>query len=355
MTKTLAVLGAVIAILATACGGGAGGGTAATTAPAATTAAATQAAASPSPTGLPCCTKIKVAYSNITGDDMTVWVTFEAGIFKNRGLDVDLQYINGGAQTSAALISSSVNVAQFGGGEVLGAVAGGADIVIVGQLAPVYPYKLYVAKGIKTIADLKGKKVGISNAGGSSDIATRDALKKNGLDPDKDVDMVAVGSHSNRTAALLTGQIDAGLDDPPEDNKLVAAGLTALIDLASQKIPASNTAIVVQRSYLTANKAVVQAYIDAIVEGIAYANKNKDFTIGVLKKYFKSDSTEDMTRAYDFFLHSVTPAYPMPGADQLATSVDILAKKNPKVKAVDLAKMIDTTFVKSAQDRKVGQ
>jgi len=351
MRRTLVVLAAILGILAAACGGG----TAATSAPPATKAPATQAAASPSPAGLPCCTKIKSAYSNITGDDMTVWVTFEAGIFKKHGLDVDLSLINGGAQTSAALISNSVNVAQFGGGEVLGAVAGGADLVIVGQLAPVYPYKLYVAKGIKTIADLKGKKVGISNAGGSSDIATRDALKKNGLDPDKDVDMIAVGSHSNRTAALLTGQIDAGLDDPPEDTKLVAAGLTALINLASQKIPASNTAIVVQRSYLTANRAVVQAYIDAIVEGIAYANKNKDFTIGVLKKYFKSDSTEDMTRAYDFFLHEVTPAYPMPGPDQLATSVDILAKKNPKVKDVDLAKIVDTTFVKSAQDRKVGQ
>lgn len=354
MRRTLVVLAAILGILAAACGGGAGGGAAATSPASATKAAATQ-AASPSPAALPCCTKLKSAYSNITGDDMTVWVTFEAGIFKKHGLDVDLSLVNGGAQTSAALVSNSVSVAQFGGGEVLGAVAGGADLVIVGQLAPVYPYKLYVAKGITKIADLKGKRIGISNAGGSSDIATRDALKKNGLDPDKDVDLIAVGSHSNRTAALLTGQIDAGLDDPPEDTKLVASGLTALIDLAQQKIPASNTAIVVQRSYLAANRAVVQAYIDAIVDGIAYANKNKDFTIGVLKKYFKSDSTEDMTRAYDFFLHQVTPAYPLPAADQLATSVDILAKKNPKVKDVDLTKIIDTTFIKSAQDRKVGQ
>ncbi|MHB8630362.1 MAG: ABC transporter substrate-binding protein [Candidatus Limnocylindria bacterium] len=339
MRQRLVVLAGVLAIVAAACGGGP-----ATTAP--------QAQA---PGVLPCCTKVSVAYSNISGDDLSLWVTFEAGIFKKHGLDVSLQYINGGAQTAAALVSNSVNIAQFGGGEVLGAVAGGADLVMIAQLAPVYPYKLYVAKGINTIADLKGKSVGISNAGGSSDIATRDALTKNGLDPDKDVNLVAVGSHSNRTAALLTGAIAAGLDDPPGDSKLVKAGLKPLIDLAGQKISAANTAAAVQRSYLKANKNVLQAYIDALVEGIAYQNKNKDFTIGVLKKYFKLNDAATLDSTYEFFVKEVTPAYPFASPEQLTTSVAILAKKNPKVKDVDLNKVIDRSFMQSAQDRKVGQ
>ena len=336
MRKRLSILVGVLALLATACGGGGTAGPAATTT-----------------TGRPP-VAMKVAYSNITGDDLTVWVAFEAGIFKNNGLTVDLQYINGGAQTSAAIISNQVQVAQFGGSEVLGAVAGGADLVIVGQLAPVYPYHLFVQKNIKSIADLKGKKVGISNAGGSSDIATRDALKRNGLDPDKDVQIVAVGSHANRTAALLAGGIDAGVDDPPEDEELVKAGLTPLINLAGQKIPASNTAIVVQRSYLNANKDVVQSYIDSIVQAIAYANKNKDFTIGVLKKYFKSENTASMETAYNFFLKEVTPAYPFPATEQLTTAVEILSKANPKVRTVDLDKILDRSFIQSAQDRKLG-
>ncbi len=351
MRKTLAVLVAVFAVIVTACGGGAGGGTAATSAPA----TPAQAAASPPKTPLPCCTKIAVAFSNITGDDMTVWVTFEAGIFKQNGLEVDLQSINGGAQTIAALVANQVQFAAVGGGDMLGAVAGGGDMVVVGQLAPVYPYHLFVAKGINTINDLKGKKVGISNPGGSSDIATRDALIRNGLDPDKDVNLVSVGSHANRTAALLAGGIDAGLDDPPEDASLVKAGFTALLDLASQKIPASNTGMIVQRSYLTANKDVVQAFVDSMVQGIAYANKNHDFTIGVLKKYFKSDDTASLENAYTFFLKEVTPAYPFPNVDQFTTAVSVLSKTNDKVKTVDLNKIVDRSFVQSAQDRKVGQ
>src|SRR5205823_12799831 len=126
MTKTLTVLVAVLAILATACGGGAGGGTTATSAP------ATQAAASP--TKRPCCTKVTAAYSNISADDWLTWYAFEKGIFKDNGLDVDLQSINGGAQTSAALLANQIQIGQFGGAEALSANAGGADLVLVANL-----------------------------------------------------------------------------------------------------------------------------------------------------------------------------------------------------------------------------
>ena len=162
MTKTFAALVSLLAILATACGGGA--------APTTATPSPTQAAAgSPSPTVRPCCTKVTAAYSNISADDWIPWYAFEKGIFKDNGLDVDLQSINGGAQTSAALLANQIQIGQFGGSEALSANAGGADLVIVANLAPVYPYKLYVQKGITSVQGLKGKKVGVSNAGGSSE------------------------------------------------------------------------------------------------------------------------------------------------------------------------------------------
>jgi len=344
MRRTLVVLAAILGILATACGGGAGGGSAATTAPAA---AATK-------TARPCCTKVISAYSNISADDWIPWYAFEKGIFKENGLDVDLQSINGGAQTSAALLAGGIQIGQFGGSEALSAVAGGADLVLVANLAPVYPYKLYVRKGITTVADLKGKKIGVSNAGGSSDIATRAALKAVGLDPDKDVNIVAVGSHANRTAALLAGSIDAGVDDPPEDLELVKAGLTALIDLASQKLPAANTGVIMQRTYLSANKDTVQAYVDSLTIARAKMKADKQGSMDVLKKYFKVDDATALSAAYDFFMNEVTTAYLFPDPAQFKDAVEILGAKNAKIKAVDISKMLDRTFIQSAQDRKLG-
>ncbi|HEV8669633.1 MAG TPA: ABC transporter substrate-binding protein [Candidatus Limnocylindria bacterium] len=351
MRLRLAAIATVMAILSAACGG---------TPPAASsapTSAATQSAAAASGTPLPCCKKVIAAYSNISADDWVMWYAFEKGIFKERGLEVDMQSISGGAQTSAALLANQIQVGQFGGSEALSGVAAGADLVVVGNMAPVYPYILYSQKAIKTLADLKGKKVGVSNKGGSSDIATRSALKANGFDPDKDVQILAVGSHANRTAALLNGSIDAGVDDPPEDEELVKAGLNPLIDLAAQKLPAANTGIIVQRAYLNANKDVIQAYVDATVIARSRMAKDKEGSVTVLKKYFKSDNTASMEKAYAFFIAGtspVTPLYPFPAVEQFKDAVTILGADNDKIKTVDISKMIDTTFVKSAQDRKLG-
>ena len=351
MTKTPAVLVAVIAILAAACGGGAG--TAATSALAATT-GPTQAAASPPATSRPCCTKVVAAYSNISADDWLSWYAFEKGIFKENGLDVDLQPINGGAQTSAAILANQIQIGQFGGAEALSANAGGADLVLVANLAPVYPYKLYAAKGITSIAGLKGKKVGVSNAGGSSDIATRAALKSAGLDPDKDVTIVPVGSHANRTAALLAGSIDAGVDDPPEDLELVKAGLTALVDLAGQKLPAANTGVIVSRAFLNANKDTVQGYVDSLTIARVRMKADKASATAVLGKYFKITDQAALDGAYDFFMNEVTTAYLYPDVGQFKDAVSILGSTNPNIVKVDIAKMLDRTFIQSAQDRKLG-
>jgi NitT/TauT family transport system substrate-binding protein len=362
MSRALAVFVTVLAILATACGGGVGGGgTAATSAAAATQA---QAAASPTQTPRPCCTKVVSAYSNISADDWIPWYAFEKGIFKENGLDVELQSINGGAQTSAALLANAIQIGQFGGAEALSANAGGADLVVVANLAPVYPYKLYAQKSIKSLADLKNKTpkaiVGVSNAGGSSDIATRAALKNAGIDPDKDVDIRAVGSHANRTAALLAGAkqpgagIDAGVDDPPEDLELVKAGLNVILDLASQKLPAANTGVIMQRTYLNANKATVQAYVDSLTIARLKMKADKQGALDVLKKYFKIEDTAALAGAYDFFMNEVTVPYLFPDVVQFKDAVEILGKTNDKIKNVDISKMLDRTFMQSAQDRKLG-
>jgi NitT/TauT family transport system substrate-binding protein len=347
MTRGLAILVTVLAMVATACGGGAGPGGAASSSP-------SQAAASPTASARTCCTKVTAAYSNISADDWIPWYAFEKGIFKDNGLDVDLQSINGGAQTSAALLANQIQIGQFGGSEALSANAGGADLVIVANLAPVYPYKLYAQKNITSVQGLKGKKIGVSNAGGSSDIATRAALKAAGLDPDKDVTIVAVGSHANRTAALLAGSIDAGVDDPPEDLELVKAGLTPLIDLAGQKLPAANTGVIMQRSFLNANKDTVQAYVDSLTIARVKMKADKAGATAVLGKYFKLDNQAALDAAYDFFMNEVTVPYLFPETGQFKDAVEILGKTNDKIKTVDIAKMLDRSFMQSAQDRKLG-
>jgi len=341
MRRVLALSVATL-VLAAACGG-----TAVAPSPSPTVGGTVTATATPKPSPF----KLVVSYSNIIGDELPLWSTKEGGFFEQNALDIgELQSI-ASTQGVPALISNQVQVAQLGGSEAMSANAEGAELVVVAQLAGVYPFVLEVSASIKTTEDLKGKKVGVSSVGSSSDIATRAALKKMGLDPEKDVTIVPVGSAAQRTAAMLSGAIDAGVSQPPDSLAVEAKGFHVLYDLASQKLPSANTSVVVTRSFLTANKAVVQRYVDSLVQGIKKMKADRPFGIDVLKKYFKSTDDKAMGVTYDFYAQLVTATQPFPKPEMFADAQTILGAKSDKVKSYDVTKMLDTSFVQSAVDR----
>jgi NitT/TauT family transport system substrate-binding protein len=295
-------------------------------------------------------TKLTVSWSALIPAVLPVWVADEAGIWKQNGLNVDLQYIES-SKGIPAMVSGQVQIADIGGPETLAAVAAGADLVTIGGDSPVWPFILQVPASIKTINDIKGKKIGVSNFGSASDIATRVALKHANLDPDKDVSILAVGSASNRIAAMEGGAIQGGLSYPPESLRLEKEGFHTLIDLAAEKLPGNTASTVVPRNFLTANKAVVQKYEDSMVQSIARIKKDKPFTVTVLKKYFKSDDTAAMEAAYDYFANQVFPALPYPTVEQYTDAKAALGVKNDAVKNFDVASMLDRSFVDSAAQR----
>jgi NitT/TauT family transport system substrate-binding protein len=323
-----------------ACGGSAEPAPAGTSPSAAATTATTQ----------PSRAKIVVSYSNVLADFFPAYVAKESGIFDQNLLDVDLQLI---ASTTGlpALLVGQTQIAHIGGSEALTTTAGGGDVVVVANTGPVWPYQLYAAADIKAAADLKGKKVAIAGVGGTFDIGIRTLLPKLGLTPDTDVTVFSTGSTANATAALLSGGVSATLSSPPDTLKLEAAGFHSLARMADLNLPTAATTIVVTRGYLNANKAIVQRYVDSIVQAIARARADRAGTVAALKKFLKSDDDKGMQAAYDWYVGVVLKDPPTPTAAQLAGIQDVVAKFNDKVKTVDPAKLIDDSFVKSALDR----
>ncbi|HZT08389.1 MAG TPA: ABC transporter substrate-binding protein [Chloroflexota bacterium] len=294
-----------------------------------------------------------VAYSEITFINLPLWTAKADGIFEKHGLDVDLQNIDS-STSIAALVSGQVQAAAAGGSEALSAAVEGADLQTVAVLGGQYPYVLMAPASIQTPDDLRGKKVGVSRAGSSSDIATRVVLKRLGLDPDNDVTIIAVGSLANRTAALLSGSIDAGLDSPPGSLKEEAQGLHVLVDIASLKIPAANNVVTLQKSFVDQNKDVVQRFVDSLMEGSARARSDRAGSIKLLKDYYKSDDDAMMGKTFDFFLEA-TAGSMAPQDDEFGDVIVQLSAKNPSVKDYDLSKILVTSFVSDATARKVGE
>jgi NitT/TauT family transport system substrate-binding protein len=297
--------------------------------------------------------RIATSWNSASGDQVPLWVAKEGGYFEQAGVDADVQYI-ASTNSMAALLAGQTQFAHIGGSEVLSAVAGGADLVVLAVPGPVYPYALYVSADIKTAADLKGKKLGVSGPGSSSDTALRVALPRLNITPDKDVDIISVGSTTNLTASLLSGAIVGGMSHPPDTLVLEPKGFHPIYDLAQQKLPFANNTIATQRAFVAAHRDLTQAYIDAIVRAIAREKADPDFTVGVMKKYLDSTDDTAMRTTWDYYSKEVRQSLPVPKLDQFRDTAAEMGKKNDKIASLDIARLLDASFVENTAARGLG-
>ncbi|MFI5266862.1 MAG: ABC transporter substrate-binding protein [Chloroflexota bacterium] len=294
---------------------------------------------------------VLATYPALVTDGLPTWIADDTGLFKKNGINVDHQYVE--SSTGLAALLSGQSQFYEGGSEAASAFAQGADIDVIMIMSPVYPWVLEVTSEIKTAADLKGKKVGVSRFGSASDVGTRLAIKKLGLDPEKDVSIVQVGSESARIAGLQSGAIQAGVAQPPANFIVEAKGLHPLLDLAAAKTPGSLGLIAVQRSYATAHQDVVQKFVDSVVQAIALEKRDQATATKVLGKYLKLEDQTLLDKAWKYYTSEVLPDYPYPVGDWLPDTVAVVAKENPKIAQTDFTKLLDRSFVADAEKRGV--
>jgi NitT/TauT family transport system substrate-binding protein len=296
-------------------------------------------------------TKLVVSYGELVPQSVPEFLAKDAGLFEKNGLDVDLRLIVSSAEIPA-MISGETQIASSGGSQVLNAVAAGADLEVTAAIAGLSPFALYVQPSIKAMADLKGKNVGISRFGSPSDIAMRIAFRKFGMDPAKDVRFVELGSTQARTAALVQGSIDGGMANPLEAEQLKKAGLHVVYDATADKQPSAQSVVMAKRDWVAGHREVMQRYIDAIVQGMGRTLDDKPYALATMKKWFKTDDEQLMASVYDSYSSSgLWPRVPYATPEMFADAKEVVAATEPRMKDYDSSKLIDSSFVKSAQDR----
>jgi NitT/TauT family transport system substrate-binding protein len=138
--------------------------------------------------------KLRVAISSISTSQVNVWVPFDVGFFKKQGLDIELVYISGAPVGAAALMSGEVAISQGGvTGAITSNLKGSGTYIILGG-ADRFPYQLTVPPSIRQIADLRGKRFAVSRIGSADHTAAMFVLPKLGIQPDKDLNIVQVGT-----------------------------------------------------------------------------------------------------------------------------------------------------------------
>jgi len=310
----------------------------------------TSAPAVPSETAASSTTKIRVSYPE-GGAHLPLFYARDKGIFAKNGLDVALQGLGGGPVAAAALQSGEIQIVDITGSEVISADAAGADIIILATLTPVYPYVFEVSQAISSKDDLKGKTIAVRASGDATDIATRVLLKREGLDPDKDVTILAVQQEGARMASLMAGQICCTIAQVQDRMLLERNNFHMLFDMTTLGIPNAQGVIATNRAYAKDHPDVIQHFMDSLIESIARSKNDRAGSLPVLKAQLKLEDDAIVAATYDFFIGEVVPNVPTPTAAQFADGISILSQQNDKVRGFDVAPFIDTSYLDNSLKR----
>ena len=148
---------------------------------------------------------------------------------------MDVRYVLTGARTIQALIGGSVQFAQGVSSRTVPSASFSAEQtpILIANFVDKFLFTMHSAPEINSMQDLKGKVVGVSGIGGSTDFATRVALREAGLIPDKDVAIRGVGGVAETVAAMKTRVVHAGTLSPPSSFVAEKAGFKMLFDMST--------------------------------------------------------------------------------------------------------------------------
>ncbi len=206
----------------------------------------------------------------------------EAGYFADEGLAVDLVRVGGSTRIVAALIGGSGQLIHAGEPAVVPAVVQGSDAVLIGAISGVNRHHLIARPEIKDVRELKGKTVGITSFGSTSDYILRTILEKNGLDPSKDVSIVQTGGQPEGMAAMVGGKIYAQRMSFPLHLKAIQLGMKELVDLPTEE---NTGTVITTRSYIAQRRSTVIRFMRAFIRGMHRYKTDKEFAKRVISKF----------------------------------------------------------------------
>jgi NitT/TauT family transport system substrate-binding protein len=205
-----------------------------------------------------------------------------------------------------------------------------------------------VTPEIQSAADLKGKRLAISQVGGSSDFAMRAAVKQLGLDPDTDVTIVSVGGQGERLAAMLAGQVDGTLVSVPETAKARDSGFHELLDMSTLNTPYQHTAIVARNDLLEQDRPTAERFMKAIAEAAWAMKHDRAGTLEVLAKHLLYDPVSDraaLDETYDNLIMKYLQTVPYPTLAGIQQAIEELAAENPQAAGLKAEAATDSTLV----------
>ena len=295
---------------------------------------------------------LTVSYASVSGTRGPLWIAKDLGLFQKYGLDANLIYIASGVTSVSALLGRSVQVIAASGSSAVAAAARGASVVIIASQGAI-GYKLIAHPSITSIQGLKGKVIGSSRLGAGSDYAIRRLLPKVGLDPIKDVKILATGlsESDRRLMIMLQGKIDAtiGTVDNILQLELKGQRISVLADFLEYGIYTTGSDIATSRELLMERRRDLKAFIMALTEGTAIGRRDKEQTFRVYRKYMHVEDGARLESMYKNYMLGSIPAKPYPRPEAIQNDIDDLSDTYPQLKGRKVTEFVDLSLLQELE------
>jgi NitT/TauT family transport system substrate-binding protein len=227
---------------------------------------------------------VRISISSTDLAYLATAVAWKKGFFADEGLNVEIIRMNANVAMTA-LVSGDVDYTMLLGTGIRAALRGFPVKGIAGSITK-STHVLISQPAIKSVPDLRGRTLGVSSFGAAADVVGRMMVKHFGVDPEKDIKVVSLGSDRSRFAALKEKIIDAAVISPPSDHEAQKIGyiiLARAYDLFSFPISGLSTTV----KTISDKRSEVRKVIKALIKANRYIPQNREGTIDVFMEWGK--------------------------------------------------------------------
>ena len=288
--------------------------------------------------------KLMVGYSGVTAIQSPFWVIKDAGYFKQEGLDANLIYISASSTMAQAMLAGEVAISTTNSQAIVDTGLQGGDLVATGAIVNFVALYVIAAPEIKSVSDLRGKPVGVSRFGATTDFGIQMFLKKYGLEPIRDVPIIQIGGLPELAAALSKKSIYAAAMSYPMGLVAQQSGMKVLANLAKEEIPFVHQGLTTTGKFMRERRAQAKAFVRAYGRAVHFMHTRKEEAKAIVSRYTKVTDPAmlegTMQYAYDF-----VEKIPLVKREAFQATLDEIGKKNPKAKLAKPEQFYDNSLV----------
>ncbi len=288
--------------------------------------------------------KARIGWTGINPAASPIWVVQERGLLKKLGVDAEIINISSSPVAMQALLAGELDVIVSSVTTLVTSRLAGADTIMIQTLVPTFVDHIVTLPSITDLRQLKGKTGGVNRSGSTSDLGLRFALRKVGIDPEKDTNIITAGDGPTRLAAMSRGLLQFTIVPEPFVQEAEKLGFRDLLDTGSLGIPFHWNAVLTRENIIKSKRNMIAKVVRANTEAIHFIKTNAEDSKAIFGKYLNLKDSKELERAVRAYA-KIFPEVPTPSPEGVKTMLDDLAQRNPKAQVADPRQYVDLSFV----------